>query len=56
MKQGAQLFRLFLRHTDPNWIPFWFFLSCGHRQHRDRTPFYTPTKFFVVNFLTRRRS
>jgi hypothetical protein len=45
MKQGAQLFGLFLRHTDPNWIPFWFFLSCGHRQHPDRAPFYTQRSF-----------
>jgi hypothetical protein len=38
-KQGSQLFGLFLRQADPNWIPFWFFLSCGHRRHHDHAPF-----------------
>jgi hypothetical protein len=56
MKQGSQLFGLFLRQADPNWIPFWFFLSCGRRRHHGHAPFYTPTKFFVVRFLTRCRS
>jgi hypothetical protein len=56
MKQGSQLFGLFLRQADPNWIPFWSLLGCAHRQHHPDAPFYTPTKLFAVKFLTGRAS